>query len=355
MLVTTRQRLRDRQLAGDGRAGQWARDKARRQQWHFIRQRWRLLATAAMVVAVLTAVVVTFLNGAFERGFILGASFAGTIGALTILVMQVTGSAPTSMGATAEQWTASELRPLRKAGWQVINHVALQKWDIDHVLIGPAGVIAVETKWSAGGWTLDPPDPRVQNAVARVRRNAKNLRYWHPLQSLGIGSVSSVVFLWGGSQPDAPPKPATPHQLGDVQVVHGLDAARAWRAQVARIPAQESFGPDQIRRACAALDTHIRERDERDTATTPALPSLKRLYFIGLAVVLSFISSLLASLQARKIVESWWLWWPILAALACIGAAAYRVRSARLLALGWVSGVVAAAVLGAGLLLYTSW
>lgn len=355
MLTTTRQRLRDRQLAGDGRAGQWAREEARRQQWHFIRRRWRLLVTMTMAMIVLTAVVVSFLNGAFERGFILGASFAGTIGALTVLVMQVTGTAPISMGATAEQWTASELRPLRKAGWQVINHVALQKWDIDHVLIGPAGVIAVETKWSAGGWTLDPPDPGVLRAVDQVRKNAKNLTYWHPLRSLDVGSVSSVVFLWGGSRLDAPPKPSTPYRLGDVQVVYGLDAARAWRVLATQAPAQGSFDPDRIRRVCAALDTHIRGRDERDAATVPASPSLTRMCWMAVVVLLSGSVSFLLSLEAWDYLQPWWLWSLALVASMCASAAAYRVRSLRLVAAGCLAGLVATGASAIGIVLYTMW
>jgi hypothetical protein len=35
------------------------------------------------------------------------------------------------MGATAEQWTASELRPLRRSGWRLINHYLLRS-EIDH-------------------------------------------------------------------------------------------------------------------------------------------------------------------------------------------------------------------------------
>jgi hypothetical protein len=126
MLTDVRRRLRERQLAGDDRAGSWARGEARRRQWQFIRRQWRLLAGMIAVAATVTALVLTFIEGDFQRGLIVGAPSVATFGALAFMVMLVTGTAPTSMGATAEQWTASELRPLRKGGWRMINHVALK-------------------------------------------------------------------------------------------------------------------------------------------------------------------------------------------------------------------------------------
>ena len=85
----------------------------------------------ALVGLAITAVLLAFIEGDFGRGFILGAMLVGWSAALFVLVMQMTGTAARSMGASAEQWTASELRPLRKSGWRVINHVALRPWDIE--------------------------------------------------------------------------------------------------------------------------------------------------------------------------------------------------------------------------------
>jgi hypothetical protein len=355
MLATTRQWLRHRQLAGDGRAGQWARGQVRQRQWRFVRRRWRLLVTMVAVAAAATAVLVALLHSDFQRGFVIGFALAGASGGLAVLVMQVSGTAAISMGATAEQWTASELRPLRRAGWRIINHVALRKWDIDHVLVGPAGIVAVETKWSADGWTLDPPGPRILHAADQVRRNARDLSLWHPLRSLGVGAAGSVVFLWGESRPDAPAKPAKPYQLGDVQVVLGVDAARGWRDMVERMPAHPSFDADHIRKVCAALDSHIRQRDQRDSVTAPVPPSLDRVYWTALAVFLCASASFLLSLQAWDVVRSWRLWLLSLVVLAGVGMAALRVRSVRLLAAGWLTGVVAAGASAGGIVIYTLW
>jgi len=88
-----------------------------------------------------------FIPSRFVGGLVVGAIGAATVSMLALWVTLVTGTAYRSMGATAEEWTASELRPLRRRRWRVANHVALGRPDIDHVLVGPGGVIAVETKW----------------------------------------------------------------------------------------------------------------------------------------------------------------------------------------------------------------
>ncbi len=260
--------VREVQLAGDGRAGSWARTKARRRQWQFIRRQWRFFAVTMVCAAAITSLVLAFVHTEFLRGLIVGTSVAGTLSALAMLVMLVTGTAPISMGATAEQWTASELRPLKRAGWRVMNHVALRAWDIDHVLVGPGGVIAVETKWSSYGWELDPPDAALARAVDQARANARSLRLWQGIRSLGIESVSPVVFLWGNNQDDPQTTPSTPRRVGDVTVIHGVHAARVWRKSVESNTRAHAHDSDQVQNLWNALDEHIRGRDTYDRATS---------------------------------------------------------------------------------------
>jgi len=100
------------------------------------------------------------------RAFCAGLVVAGDLGAVAFWVAQATGTASTMMGDLAEQWTASELRKLRRRGWRVLNHVMLKQRDIDHVLIGPGGVYAVETKWGP-----DPGRFQVQADESSKRRS----------------------------------------------------------------------------------------------------------------------------------------------------------------------------------------
>lgn len=100
------------------------------------------------------------------------------------------------MGDQAEQWTAQELRTTRPLGWQVVNHFLLRRDDIDHVLIGPGGVYAVETKWSndRGGRYARTQE---RDAVAQASSNARSMTLWSELRTSGV-QVQPVAVVWGG-------------------------------------------------------------------------------------------------------------------------------------------------------------
>lgn len=51
--------------------------------------------------------------------------------------------------AFAEEWVEDELAKLESDGWKAHHNVSFDKVDVDHVVIGPGGVVVVETKWSS--------------------------------------------------------------------------------------------------------------------------------------------------------------------------------------------------------------
>jgi len=51
-----------------------------------------------------------------------------------------------SVSAEGEKATAKALRGLVKSGWTLLNDVDWGRGNIDHVLVGPAGVFLLETK-----------------------------------------------------------------------------------------------------------------------------------------------------------------------------------------------------------------
>src|SRR6202043_2142454 len=53
-------------------------------------------------------------------------------------------------GAAGEEHVGSLLEELSDGGWQVIHDVSLGRGNVDHILIGPAGVFTVETKSHPG-------------------------------------------------------------------------------------------------------------------------------------------------------------------------------------------------------------
>lgn len=300
----TKRRLRERQLAGDGRAGSWTRSKARQEHWEFIKRGWRYIATALAAMAVVSTAVVLVLPNHFVQGLFLGGVCASTLSAFAMLVIQATGTTSRSMGATAEQWTASELRVLRKHGWKVVNHLALHLWDIDHVAVGRGGVFAVESKWSARGWSLDRSDQHLRRALDQVKGNARNLRLWHDFKSEGVTEVQPVLFLWGGASTTKPPEPVS---IDGVLVVYGLKAARRWRETLLS-KADAGLDAGVINRLWDALNRRVVVRDERELADHPPLPSLQRLYWTGLGLVLLALGSFLLSAAAAAWTDAKWTW-----------------------------------------------
>lgn len=67
-----------------------------------------------------------------------------------------TANANYESGVIGEQRTAATLHPLLSAGWKVAHAVPLSPTkDIDHLLVGPAGVIAVNSKHTTYQVTVD--------------------------------------------------------------------------------------------------------------------------------------------------------------------------------------------------------
>jgi len=154
------------------------------------------------------------------------------------------------------------------------------------------------------------------------------------------GAVRSAVWLAG---------PAPPKRLGGVDVIHGLEAAKVWRAALVRGTAEHHVDADAVRRLWNALDNQVRVRDERAHALTPPLPTLSRVYWTALGVVVLGLLSFLLSLEAWEVFHPWWAWSISIVVLACVGLAARRARSLGLLTTAWLTGVAAAVLLVAGL------
>lgn len=132
-----------------------------------------------------------------QRGFVLGMGVTLAIGLAAVLVILASGSASIMMGETAEQWTAQELRPLRKHGWKLVNHFGLGPGDQDHVVVGSTGVVLVETKWGGTPWDIDVRDIRFQQALEQTARNANQLGLWTGVAKHGRPRVDAVLAVWG--------------------------------------------------------------------------------------------------------------------------------------------------------------
>ena len=176
-------------------------------------RRRRIAATAAGLGGVAAGV----------RLGVAPAALAAAAGGSAAIALWPTRAGRWAAGAAGERATARALAGVEAEGWTVLHDVRLpgRRWNLDHVLLGPAGVVLVETKqWRRPvtvrrrwpqvveekvGWQLDAvaaalrahghPDVTVHGFVcvhgARVRRpwwwpgarrapigDARHLRRW---------------------------------------------------------------------------------------------------------------------------------------------------------------------------------
>jgi hypothetical protein len=327
-------RWADRQLGGDARSGRWARARMRTARYRYLRANLLRLTVwaAAMLVPVVVAAALT--PSPFLRGLLLGGGSVGVLGALWLWVVQVTGTATLAMGELAEQCTGSELRKLRRTGWHVVNHITLTGGDTDHVLLGPGGCFAVETKWSSEPWPLDRPDERISRATAQAAGNARRLGLWQPFRAAGI-RVQPVVMLWGGAASAAPEHEAV-RTLDGTVIVLGPHARR-WRDQLPTAGLTES----QVHAGWDALRQLAAQRDAYEQRTDPVPPALSDLAARALFTVVAAAAGFLAVTQVLTHTSS--ILWALAAAglLVPPALALTRLRPLRTLAWGWISGVAA--------------
>lgn len=274
----------------------------------------------------------------FVQGLLLGAAGASVVAMLWSLVVRATGTGNAMMGDQGEQWTAQELRSLRSHGWKVVNHVMLrERSDIDHVLVGPGGVYAIETKWSADDWTASKNAERLRTAAQSVEEGARSLRLW--LKPEGVTRVEPVVLVWGRAS-----RSLTPIAVAGATVLSARHA-KGWKAQLG----SDSLSPRQVEVIWEKLDRYCRGRDLAEDERSPLPPAIS-------SVVATFFGCVfaagLAFFSAANIGKLWgvgWQWVVACVGLVLLGELARRLLpSGRWFAGSWMVGVVL-------VLIYAGW
>lgn len=194
------------------------------------------------------------------RGFWLGVVVSSAVWMLVVAVREESGTSRLEDGATGEELTATRfLRRLERRGWKAIHDIEFDRFNVDHVAVGPGGVLAVESKKTRGDWdiSLDPPDPYLAQAIDQARSGSDKIR---KLLRTDIGDVdvTPVLVCWGSG-------------------VVSVDGGHAWRGEVLVVvgrQASQAVAPlsrshlDDFTIDCVvqALEAFVgqRERYERD-------------------------------------------------------------------------------------------
>ena len=191
----------------EGRAGDfaWNRFLHRRRRW---RRRFWWAFALVFVIPLSIELPIALLTHAPHAGFWIGVG----LGAGAAAAMLLFDSPPAHIerwrtGADGEKATARQLSPLSKRGWTLFNDIATEHGNVDHVLVGPAGIFMLESKRLAGRvkvdsgklvvrWHEDPQDGYENDTIAGRARGAA-FAFHSCLDSLGTDAwVQAVVVLW---------------------------------------------------------------------------------------------------------------------------------------------------------------
>jgi hypothetical protein len=259
-----------------------------------LREQWRFLLVFGLSMLAVSIAASFFATGPLQRGFILGSGLAVAAGAVAALVVLVSGTASLMMGELAEQWTAQELRPLTNSGWKLVNHFGLGYGDQDHVLVGPGGVVLIETKWGATPWDLDDRDHFFQLALDQTARNAKQLERWHGVAQHGRPHVEPVLVLWGRARRKLADQPVRPHRSG-VIVMSG-DQLQDWMLRRGR----DRLDGEQVAGIWAQVERQVEKRDVHERRTRPMPRSLAELLQTVVGCVVAAVAGFLVLAQALE-------------------------------------------------------
>jgi hypothetical protein len=300
-----------------------------------------------MVLSGLVAFV-ALISPPSVRPYVIGAGLASVFwyGALTVVVMAGTGTY--LLGADGERWTSDELRKLTRHGWRLVEHVPLAYGDIDHVLIGPGGVYAVETKNTSGRWDLGDCDDRIVDAVTQARRCADRLRALLLEHSVRLrAEVRPLVVVWGRATADR----AT---VDGVDVIHG-SALAEWTQSLS----EEVLSSEQVATAFDYLQRYVAMRDaaiEKERGKPSRLVEVGPLAILSrmYTVAVGFLAAIIAMAGALKLVGDGFFI-PVLLVSTIVGVLGLRHVRRRHLAIGWLvaSGGTFVALLGWVLLSWT--
>lgn len=242
------------------RAGRSTLRMLRREAWREARRVWPRLLGFLAVWGVLTVILAGIQRTEFLKGLFAG-FMLGVLGLFAMVFLVATGIAQRQMGGAAEQWTAELLEKLDRDRWFVAHDVGFEAMNVDHVLVGPRRVYAVETKWTS--WHGDPRFLRGASVCAE--RGASKLRAL--LASKGLPrKVIPLVVVWGPGTEDMQTEPNWKDGVGLVAGVH----AKSWLTKL------RSSGRDiaRDRDAERTISDFIQARDAYADADNPRRQSV---------------------------------------------------------------------------------
>ncbi|MDP1721113.1 MAG: nuclease-related domain-containing protein [Candidatus Nanopelagicaceae bacterium] len=230
---------RRRYLGSVERVGRYARKIIWNQISVFTRRQWKSVLTMVLVpILISLPVPLIFRSISFSSQIV--ASLIMGLWADSIFILLYSGAATTIMGLDGESRTADILRGFRKRGWTLINGIKIKSHsDVDHILVGPGGVLVIETKWSHHAWPANDAgqssmSSQLSTAVGQALTN-RNLVKWRFGKSLEGVEIRAVCVLWSAEDSSNLPQV---FEIGSVTVVRG-PALFGWLNQLELTPLEK--------------------------------------------------------------------------------------------------------------------
>lgn len=326
---------RERRRLTSARAGAQSQRFASERLDRFVRSNLLALGIAVVFVVVLSAGIWFLLDSRpGMQGLVAGVVAGVGLAMLYHWCVIASGATAGTMRHAAEEWTDSELRRLRSKGWRHVNHLVIKPelGDIDHVAVGPDGVIVVETKWRSHEEDIDELSNWMAGALTQAQRNRHQvvqLLNWqhrdHPLL------VQALVVLWG---------PDVTHGSAEAVLADGVNvtAGQNLRDDLAALGDQR-LSPAEVEDVYTKLKKRIAERDTWEQKNLPPVPPglQQRAGRWIRGSIAAWVGLYLGLLTLRLD------WWSIaaIAALAVLGFIARRIEEIRSEATAFLWGVAA--------------
>lgn len=281
-----------RSLAGEARAGSHSRRLLLIEQRQWLRAHIKTIVIVVLVGAGFIALTSVFMPDPVLPYWqaAIGASIPWLI---YTVMLQSGGMIPKMAGIQAEERTAEEIRQLRGEGWRLVNHVMLDKADIDHVALGPGGYLAIETKYRAD-WNYSKT--QVQEFIRQAKPRAKSLA----VRIARTEKAQPMLVLWGRGADEIVPGPV---EWDGVIVCPGEQIA----SYLSSLPATRTSA--EIAGAFDSLTKYVRHRDIGEARDWADLPRRADAMFVDViaAVAAICVGLLVPSLLAEHLrPEVWW-------------------------------------------------
>ena len=331
-------------------AGAYSRRLAWKRQLTWARKSWMFLATA-VVLPLIVFVPMAYVSHGVARGLVIGASAVGGLWLASFLVLLESGAATAAMGAVAEARIEQDLKSVRSLGWRVVHGIRFPgHGDIDHVAVGPAGILVIEGKWSADAWPLDGSGGFMAGRLARAVSQARTNRR-HVLGYFSRDRKSAPVFAVVVVQSPEDPPSGSPkwRDVDGVAVVEGR-SFREWLHTLDRFEL-DTEGVDRISNALRSY--RFKQNEAEVEAGEAAPPTLGWLMFRWIGLPGLGVAAALYGFAVVGRSHVWWIEDGELLVSAIVGLVGLRLPRARPFFTGWLAGSCALLV-ALGILMLSS-